>query len=56
MGLSRKNFILRLIRAGLAIILLVIAYFLAGKTVAGKDCSVCPGYGVCKGETDCDKY
>lgn len=34
----------------------IIVIALGGKVVTGKDCSGCPGNGVCKGKTDCDKY
>jgi len=56
MAFTRKNFITRLIQAGLLGILLLITFLLGSKTVSGKDCSACPGNGICSGDTDCSKY
>jgi hypothetical protein len=53
---TRKKFITRLIQAGLLGILLLITFLLGSKTVSGKDCSACPGNGICSGDTDCSKY
>jgi hypothetical protein len=56
MILTRKSFMTKLIQTILFAMLLLISYFLGSKAVLGKNCSECPGYGICKGETDCDKY
>ena len=56
MSYSRKDFISKLVRAGLAMILLALAYFLGNKAVAVNGCSGCPGYGNCNGMTDCGIY
>ena len=34
----------------------VIVIALGNKVVIGKDCSGCPGNGVCNGKSDCSKY
>jgi hypothetical protein len=34
----------------------VIVISLGNKVVAARDCSTCPGNGICKGKTDCKKY
>jgi hypothetical protein len=56
MQYKRKDFITKLIQAGLLGVLLLITYLIGNKVVSGKDCSTCPGNGICKGETDCSKY
>ncbi|NSW94560.1 MAG: hypothetical protein HPY62_07615 [Bacteroidales bacterium] len=56
MPYSRKDFVSKLIRAGLAMILLFLAYLLGSKAVAGKECSDCPGYGICRGNDDCSTF
>jgi len=53
---TRKKFITKLIQAGLLGILSLITFLLVNKVVSGKDCSSCPGNGICRGETDCSKY
>jgi hypothetical protein len=56
MPFKRKDFIKKLIQAGLLGILLLITFLLGSKVVSGNDCSTCSGNGICKGETDCSKY
>lgn len=56
MSYSRKDFISKLIRAGLAMILMALAYFLGNKAVDGNGCFGCPGYGSCNGAADCNIY
>ena len=53
---TRKDFITKLIQAGLLGILLLITFLLGNKVVSGIDCTSCPGNGICRGETDCSKY
>ncbi len=53
---TRKDFITKLIQAGLLGILLLITFLLGNKVVSGIDCNSCPGNGICRGETDCSKY
>jgi len=53
---SRLQFINKLIRGLLIILLAFIALMLGSKAVKGKDCCSCPGNGICKGEADCNKY
>jgi len=54
--LSRLQFAKKLIRGLLIAFLAFIALTLGSKAVNGKDCSSCPGNGICRGETDCGKY
>ena len=54
--LSRLQFTKKLIRGLLIAFLAFIAMMLGSKAVNGKDCSICPGNGICRGETDCGKY
>ena len=56
MRYKRKDFITKLIQAGLLGILLLITFLLGSKVVSGKDCNTCSGNGLCRGETDCKKY
>ena len=56
MPFTRKNFITKLIQAGLLGILLLITFLLGSRAVSGKECSACPGKGVCNGDTDCSNY
>jgi hypothetical protein len=53
--MSRDNFIKRIIRLGLLVLLAVISVVLSGRITFDK-CSGCPGKGRCNGETDCNKY
>jgi hypothetical protein len=54
--MNRYDFLIRLIRYGLLVLLTIIVFALGNRVVTGKDCSVCPGNGVCNGKTDCNKY
>jgi hypothetical protein len=54
--MNRPDFIKRLIRYVLLLFLAGIAVVLGGKAVPSSDCSVCPGRGICKGESDCSKF
>jgi hypothetical protein len=54
--MTRIEFFKKLIRFGLLVILSLIVFALGSRVVTGKDCSACPGKGICKGETDCNKY
>lgn len=53
---TRSEFIQKITRAGLALGLILLAYFLGRRVTAGNDCSVCPGNGICKGKTDCENF
>lgn len=55
-NMSRGEFFKKLMRYGLLALLTLIVFALGNKIVTGKDCSACPGKGVCSGETDCNKY
>lgn len=54
--MSRTDFFRKLIRYILLLLMGVIVIALGNRVVTGKDCSVCPGKGICNGETDCNKY
>jgi hypothetical protein len=54
--MTRIDFFRKLIRYALLLVLATIAVALGNKVVSAKDCSVCPGKGICSGKTDCDKY
>jgi len=54
--LTRPEFLKKLIRGILVAFLAFLALTLGSKAVMGKDCSNCPGNGICSGETDCTKY
>jgi hypothetical protein len=34
----------------------IIVLALGNKVISGSDCSACPGKGICKGESECNKY
>jgi hypothetical protein len=54
--ISRDDFVKKLIRAGLFVVLAFITFFLGKKAETGKGCSECAGKGICNGESDCVKY
>jgi hypothetical protein len=54
--MNRIDFLKKMIRIGLLAILAFIVFALGNKVVTAKDCSSCPGKGICRGETDCKKY
>ena len=54
--MKRNDFIKDLVRGGLFVLLALIAFALGNKVVTGKNCSQCPGKGICSGEQDCNKY
>jgi hypothetical protein len=54
--MPRKEFIKKVVRAGLFALLVLILLSLGKKVVTGKECSKCPGNGICKGESDCSNY
>jgi hypothetical protein len=54
--MSRFDFFRKLIRYLLLLLMGIIVIALGNRIVTGKDCSECPGKGICNGKTDCDKY
>jgi hypothetical protein len=54
--MRRNDFLKISIRACLFVLLALIVLALGKKVTTGKDCSVCPGNGICNGKTDCVKY
>jgi hypothetical protein len=56
MTYTRSDFLNKLLRVLLVAFLAFLSLTLGSKAVNGKDCSSCPGNGICGGETDCSKY
>jgi hypothetical protein len=56
MTYTRSDFLNKLLRVLLVAFLAFLSLTLGSKAVNGKDCSSCPGNGICRGETDCSKY
>ena len=54
--MSRIEFFKKLMRYGLLALLSLIIFALGNRVVIGKDCSACPGKGICNGKTDCNKF
>jgi hypothetical protein len=54
--MNRKDFFRNLIRFMLLGLLSGIAVILGKKVITGTNCEVCPGSGICKGESDCSKF
>jgi len=54
--MNRNDFLIKLTRYLLLMMMAIIAFALGNKVVKASDCSGCPGKGICKGESDCNKY
>jgi hypothetical protein len=54
--MTRYSFLKKIIQAALLALIALIVFALGNRVVTGKDCSTCPGNGICNGETDCRKY
>jgi hypothetical protein len=54
--MTRNDFFKRLGRYLLLMLIVMIVIALGNKVISGKDCSVCPGKGICHGKTDCNKF
>jgi hypothetical protein len=54
--MARIEFIKRILRLGLLAMIALIVFLLGNRIVTGQDCTACPGKGICRGVTDCDKY
>jgi hypothetical protein len=54
--MSRIDFFRKIIKYTLLLLLAIIVIALGNRIVTGKDCSECPGNGICNGKTDCDKF
>jgi len=54
--MNRADFLKKLARYMLLLLMAIVVLALGNKIVTAKDCSGCPGNGVCKGNTDCNKY
>jgi len=54
--MSRDDFFKKLGRYILLMLMALIVFALGSRIVTGKDCSACPGKGICNGESDCNKF
>lgn len=54
--MTRIEFFKKLMRFTLLAIIGLLVLALSRKIITGKDCSICPGKGICRGETDCSKF
>jgi len=54
--ITRPEFLKKLVRSILIGFLAFLALSLGSRTVSGKECSTCPGKGLCNGDNDCSKY
>jgi len=52
---ERRDFILKLSRWGLAIVLACLTLILGKKIVLKKECSSCPDYASCPGVSSCEQ-
>jgi hypothetical protein len=54
--INRAGFLKNMIRIIMGSFLVFIAVVLARKITIASDCSSCPGRGICKGDSDCEKF
>jgi hypothetical protein len=54
--MKRNEFLIKLARYFLYLLMASIVFALGNKVVTTVDCSSCPGKGKCNGKTDCSKY
>jgi hypothetical protein len=54
--MSRFDFLSKAIRYILLMLMALIVLALGNKVVTARNCSGCPGNGICSGKTDCEKY
>ena len=54
--MTRIDFFRKLTRYLLLLLIAIIVLALGNKIVSAKDCSECPGKGICNGKTDCNKF
>jgi hypothetical protein len=54
--MNRGEFLRRMIRYLLLLLIGVVAVIAGSKAVSANTCSSCPGKGICGGESDCSKY
>jgi hypothetical protein len=54
--MNRSDFLRKLMRLMLFLMLGIIALALSKRIVYSSDCSTCPGKGICKGEIDCSNF
>ncbi len=53
---TRYEFVRKIVRLLMAGILALITAALGSRIVSDKNCPACPGFGICAGNTDCEKY
>jgi len=54
--MDRNQFIKKMFRYLLFIVLAVIAMITGSRVTMAADCSSCAGKGICRGESDCSQY
>jgi hypothetical protein len=54
--INREVFLRKAIGLGLLALLTIISVTLGFRAADGKNCSECPGNGICNEESDCKKY
>ena len=54
--MTRNEFLKKLGRYILLLLMAVIVLALGSKVITANDCSTCAGKGICNGKTDCNKY
>ena len=54
--MSKTDFFRKLVRYIFLMLIAIIVIALGNNVVTAKDCSICPGKGVCNGKEDCDKF
>ncbi len=54
--MTRPDFIEKIARSLLLAFLAFLALALGSRTVSGKNCSDCPGKGLCTSDNDCSKF
>jgi hypothetical protein len=54
--MNRNEFIRKVVRYILLMLLTGITILLGNRIVTGSECSACPGKGICTGESDCSKF
>jgi hypothetical protein len=54
--MNRNDFLKKIIRGILLALMALLVFGLGNRIAAARDCSTCPGKGICSGETDCNKF
>ena len=54
--MNRNDFLKKIIRAMLLALIALLVFGLGNRIATARDCSSCPGKGICNGETDCNNF